>query len=36
MKALSIKQPWAWLIASGFKPIEIAIGDTRHGSEAHS
>ena len=22
MKALSIKQPWAWLIASGFKPIE--------------
>ena len=22
MKALSIKQPWAWLIANGFKPIE--------------
>jgi len=22
MKALSIKQPWAWLIASGFKPVE--------------
>lgn len=22
MKALSIKQPWAWLIVNGFKPIE--------------
>lgn len=22
MKALSIRQPWAWLIAHGFKPVE--------------
>lgn len=22
MKALSIRQPWAWLIVNGFKPIE--------------
>jgi len=22
MKALSIRQPWAWLVAHGFKPIE--------------
>ena len=25
MKALSIKQPWAWLIANGHKPVENRI-----------
>ena len=28
MKALSIKQPWAWLIASGYKDIENRIWST--------
>ena len=26
MKALSIRQPWAWLICSGYKDIENKIG----------
>ena len=29
MKALSIRQPWAWLIARGFKPIENRTWNTR-------
>lgn len=30
MKALSIRQPWAWLIAQGFKDIENRTWATRH------
>lgn len=30
MKALSIKQPWAWLIVHGFKPIENRTWATRY------
>ena len=28
MKALSIRQPWAWLIVNGYKPIENRDWDT--------
>jgi hypothetical protein len=30
MKALSIRQPWAWLIIAGHKDIENRTWDTRH------
>jgi hypothetical protein len=30
MKALSIRQPWAWLVASGVKDIENRTWDTRY------
>jgi hypothetical protein len=30
MKALSIRQPWAWLIVHGFKPIENREWPTNH------
>jgi hypothetical protein len=29
MKALSIRQPWAWLIVNGFKPVENRDWSTR-------
>jgi len=29
MKALSIRQPWAWLIVNGFKPVENRDWPTR-------
>jgi len=29
MKALSIKQPWAWLIVNGFKDVENRTWDTK-------
>lgn len=33
MKALSIRQPWAWLIVMGFKPIENRTWATGHRGE---
>lgn len=30
MKALSIRQPWAWLIVHGFKPVENRSWPTSH------
>lgn len=30
MKALSIRQPWAWLIVHGFKPVENRTWPTSH------
>lgn len=30
MKALAIKQPWAWLIVHGFKPVENRTWATKH------
>lgn len=30
MKALSIKQPWAWLIAAGYKDIENRVWSTKN------
>lgn len=33
MKALSIKQPWAWLIAHGYKDIENRDWPTKHRGE---
>ncbi|HEJ6164828.1 TPA: ASCH domain-containing protein [Pseudomonas aeruginosa] len=30
MKALSIRQPWAWLIVHGFKPVENRDWPTRY------
>lgn len=30
MKALSIRQPWAWLIAHGHKPVENRTRPTQH------
>jgi hypothetical protein len=30
MKALSIRQPWAWLIANGHKPVENRTWNTKH------
>ena len=30
MKALSIRQPWAWLIVHGFKPVENRSWPTKH------
>ena len=30
MKAISIKQPWAWLIANGYKPIENRVWYTNY------
>lgn len=30
MKALSIRQPWAWLIVNGFKDIENRVWDTKY------
>ncbi len=33
MKALSIKQPWAWAIAYGFKTIETRNRPTKHRGE---
>jgi hypothetical protein len=30
MKALSIQQPWAWLIANGHKPVENRTWRTKH------
>ena len=33
MKALSIKQPWAWLIVNGYKDIENRTWHTRHRGE---
>lgn len=33
MKALSIKQPWAWLIANGYKSIETRTWATEHRGE---
>lgn len=33
MKALSINQPWAWLIVNGFKAIENRDWDTRYRGE---
>lgn len=30
MKALSVKQPWAWAIVNGFKPIENRTRRTNH------
>ena len=33
MKALSIKQPWAWAIADGFKTIETRTWPTNHRGE---
>lgn len=30
MKAISIRQPWAWLIVSGFKDIENRTWETRY------
>lgn len=30
MKALSIRQPWAWLIVHGYKPIENRTWNTHH------
>ncbi|MBG6287718.1 ASCH domain-containing protein [Pseudomonas nitroreducens] len=30
MKALSIRQPWAWLVVNGFKPIENRDWPTRY------
>lgn len=30
MKALSIRQPWAWLIVNGFKDIENRSWDTKY------
>lgn len=30
MKALSIRQPWAWLIVNGFKPVENRDWSTRY------
>lgn len=33
MKALSIRQPWAWLIVNGFKPIENRTWATRYRGE---
>ncbi|WP_165228423.1 ASCH domain-containing protein [Aquisphaera insulae] len=29
MKTLSVRQPWAWLIAHGFKPVENRTWDTK-------
>ncbi|MEN6536488.1 MAG: ASCH domain-containing protein [Bryobacteraceae bacterium] len=33
MKALSIQQPWAWLIVNGYKDIENRTWDTKHRGE---
>lgn len=33
MKALSIRQPWAWLIVNGYKPIENRSWPTRYRGE---
>jgi len=33
MKALSVKQPWVWAIANGFKPIETRTWATRYRGE---
>ncbi|QDV34975.1 ASCH domain-containing protein [Tautonia plasticadhaerens] len=33
MKALSIQQPWAWLIAHGFKPLENRTWNTKFRGE---
>lgn len=33
MKALSVRQPWAWLIVFGFKPIENRTWATKHRGE---
>lgn len=33
MKALSIRQPWAWLITHGFKPVENRTWKTEHRGE---
>lgn len=33
MKALSIRQPWAWLIVNGFKDIENRTWKTKHRGE---
>jgi len=30
MKALSVRQPWAWLIANNLKPIENRTWPTRY------
>jgi len=30
MKAISIRQPWAWLIVNGFKPVENRTWYTNH------
>lgn len=30
MKTLSIRQPWAWLIVNGFKPVENRTWYTKH------
>jgi len=30
MKALSVRQPWAWLIVAGYKGIENRTWETRH------
>lgn len=30
MKALSIRQPWAWLIVNGYKPVENRTWPTQH------
>ena len=33
MKALSVRQPWAWLIVNGYKPIENRSWPTRYRGE---
>jgi len=33
MQALSIKQPWAWLIVNGYKPVENRDWDTKFRGE---
>lgn len=33
MKALSIRQPWAWLVAHGFKPVENRTWNTKFRGE---
>lgn len=33
MKALSIRQPWAWLIAHGYKPVENRTWNTKFRGE---
>ena len=33
MKALSIRQPWAWLIVNGFKPVENRTWSTAYRGE---
>ena len=30
MKALSVNQPWAWLIVKGYKPLENRDWDTKY------